>query len=209
MARPCRRSPGSAPRRALGALAQDVSHDGDRSLCHEHRGRSPTRGRRHRPSPGRPVRGGESHCAVVIRPPTRRWRGRGCRSGPPVSPESPRRGRCAFAASSRRSSGAAWCAPSGAAGIPGVLDKLGQQVQDHKLDLLDVLRIGGRDHQREIGQGRASPPSPPSSAMERAPRCFAARKAATTFFERPLVLIATRTSPGWPSASTWRANTSS
>src|SRR6266496_1059660 len=48
----------------------------------------------------------------------------------------------------------------------------------------------------------------PSSATTSSPRSLATAPARSTFSERPLVVIATSTSPGRPSPSTWRANTS-
>ena len=193
--------------RALGALAPDVSHDGARAVCPEHvADRRPEAAATARHQGDLSAEGSRT---VPCHSPTdaplaRAWLPFRATSvaGIPTSRSLP------FAASSRRLR-----VPRGvrrwSGWRPGVLDKLGQQVQDHKVDLLDVLRIGGRDHQREIGAGQGVAAVTAEQRDAAVPRCFAARKAATTFFERPLVLIATRTSPGWPSASTCRANTSS
>ena len=53
------------------------------------------------------------------------------------------------------------------------------------------------------------PPPLPVSAMTGIERNCAARAAASTLGESPLVEMATRTSPVWPRALTWRAKTSS
>ena len=53
------------------------------------------------------------------------------------------------------------------------------------------------------------PPLRPVNAITCMPRTRATSAARSTFGELPDVEIATSTSPAWPSASTWRANTKS
>ena len=77
-----------------------------------------------------------------------------------------------------------------------------------RVDLLDALGVGVRA--RRSGGGRAPRSSPPPSPVRPTvtrPRSRAARRASTTFGERPEVLMPRATSPGRPWASTCRRKT--
>ena len=79
-------------------------------------------------------------------------------------------------------------------------------MQGQALYLLDARGVGRGDADGGVGERDARAQGATQQRDGLQPTL--ARLAPTTFLERPLVLIATSTSPGWPKARTPRANTS-